>query len=364
MTVPFVDLKEQYESIRPELESAAKEVFDQSQFIGGSVVSAFESAFANYVGVNHCVGCGNGTDALEIALQALGIGSGDEVIVPALTWISTASAVTNVGAQPVFADVLPGECTLNPELIDRKATERTKAVIPVHLYGLPARMDEILTVAKKRGLKVIEDCAQAHGAAIEGRKVGSFGDVATFSFYPSKNLGAYGDGGAIVTNDQELAERSKRIGNHGQLTKHDHSIIARNSRLDPLQAAYLKVKLQHLDTWNDRRMELASYYSKNLIGVETPEVPMGFKPNFHLYTIRTKDRSKLVTKLEKAKIGYGIHYPVPLPFTDLYRKEGHQVGDFPIAERICQEVISLPMYPELKEEQADQVIKVVNETVE
>ena len=246
--IPFVDLKVQYESIKEDIDAAIATVIKETSFIGRSVIKNFETDFAKYIGTKHCIGVANGTDAIEIALKALGIGEGDEVIVPALTWISTAGTVNNAGAEPVFADVLEAERTINPDLIEDKITSRTKAIMPVHLYGLPARMNQIMELSKKHNLKIIEDCAQAHGAEINEKRVGTFGDIATFSFYPGKNLGVYGDAGGIVTDDEELAQTCRMLANHGQLSKHDHHIIGRNSRLDTMQAAILKAKLPHLET--------------------------------------------------------------------------------------------------------------------
>ncbi|MEM9339621.1 MAG: DegT/DnrJ/EryC1/StrS family aminotransferase, partial [Bacteroidota bacterium] len=275
MSIPFVDLNAQYQSIKSEVDHAIASVFETTSFIGGEPVRKFEEDFAQYLGANHCVSCANGTDAIEIALKALGVGPGDEVIVPALTWISTAGAVNNVGAAPVFVDVLADERTIDPSLIVPKITDKTRAILPVHLYGLPARMKEIKAIAVKHKLRIIEDCAQAHGAEIDGHKVGTMGDIATFSFYPSKNLGAYGDAGAIVTNDSELAERCKKLSNHGQLVKHDHQIIGRNSGLDAIQAAVLNVKLSYLDEWTKTRGCIASQYDSLLKEVLTPLVPGG-----------------------------------------------------------------------------------------
>lgn len=357
MSVPFVDLNAQYLSIKPEIDAAIQAILDNTTFIGGSEVATFEHEFAAYVGVEHCIACANGTDAIEMALKALGIGQGDEVIVPALTWISTAGAVSNVGAEPVFADVLPGERTIDPAEIKRKITSKTKAIIPVHLYGLPARMPDILAIAKSHNLKVIEDCAQAHGAAIDGKAVGTFGDVATFSFYPGKNLGAYGDAGAVVTNDKPLAETIRRLANHGQLSKHDHKIIGRNSRLDTLQAAILLVKLRHLEAWTEQRIAVAKRYDEQLKGVTLSMVPQGYRHVYHLYVIETPDREALIKRLKSEEIGCAIHYPVPLPFVEAYRYKGHKSGDFPVAEKLCSEILSIPMYAEMGDREILEVSK-------
>jgi len=361
MSIPFVDLKAQYLSIKPEIDAAIQSVLDQTTFIGGNEVAQFESEFAAYAGATLCIACANGTDAIEMALKALGIGAGDEVIVPALTWISTAGAVNNVGAEPVFVDVLSGERTLDPRLIEQKITSKTKAIIPVHLYGLPARMPEIMAIARKHNLRVIEDCAQAHGAAIDGKLVGTFGDVATFSFYPGKNLGAYGDAGAVITNDAALAERIKRLANHGQLQKHDHKIIGRNSRLDTLQGAILRVKLRHLERWTEQRIVVAKQYEDQLKHGGKPHVPAGYRHVYHLYVIETPEREALMQQLKAQDIGCAIHYPVPLPFVEAYRHKGHKAGDFPVAEKLCREILSLPMYAEMGDTAIERVCSIINQ---
>ncbi len=360
MSIPFVDLKAQYEAIKSDIDSAISSVIGQMDFIGGAIIKEFESDFASYVGTEHCIAVANGTDAIEIALKALVIGPGDEVLVPALTWISTAGAVNNIGAEPVFVDVIESERTINPELIEEKISSKTKAIIPVHLYGLPARMDEILSIAEKYDLKVLEDCAQAHGATINGRKVGTFGHIATFSFYPGKNLGAYGDAGAILTNDSELSEKCQMLRNHGQLKKHDHQIIGRNSRMDTLQAAILKAKLPYLDQWIASRNQVAKWYDESLQKVTKPMIPEGMSHVFHLYVVQSSSREKLMTKLKAANIGHSIHYPTPLPHIACYRYKNHQKGDFPMAEKLCSEILSLPMYPEIAQDQVSSVSEVLN----
>lgn len=349
MSVPFVDLKAQYLSIKDEIDEAIQHVLDTTQFIGGQIVKDFEESFADYVGVDHCVSCANGTDSLEMALKALGVGEGDEVIVPALTWISTAEAVNNVGAEPVFVDILQDEFTIDPTLIEDKITSKTKAIIPVHLYGLPARMPEIMAIAKKHNLKILEDCAQAHGASIDGQKVGTFGDISSFSFYPGKNLGAYGDAGAMVTNDSELALRLKQQANHGQLTKHDHRIIGRNSRMDTICAAVLSVKLRHLEKWTEQRIAHARKYTALLQTVQKPVVPEGYRHVYHLYVIQSDNRDELMAKLKAADIGCAIHYPSALPFVEAYKYKSHSTSDFPIASHVTERILSLPMYAEMRE---------------
>ncbi|MEO9481807.1 MAG: DegT/DnrJ/EryC1/StrS family aminotransferase [Ekhidna sp.] len=359
MSVPFVDLKAQYESIKEDIDSAIARVINETSFIGGAIVKSFESDFAKYVGINHCIGVANGTDAIEIALKSLGIGEGDEVIVPALTWMSTAGAVNGVGAEPVFVDVLEDERTIDPALIEKKITAKTKAIIPVHLYGLPSRIEKIMQIARKNELFVIEDCAQAHGAEIDGKSVGTFGDIATFSFYPGKNLGAYGDAGAIVTDDNKLAETCRMLANHGQISKHDHRIVGRNSRLDTMQAAILKAKLPYLEGWTNARIQIAKWYDAKLQGVVKPIVPKNMRHVFHLYVIQSTRREDLILKLKEANIGYSIHYPTPLPHLKSYEYKGHERGDFPVAEKLCKEILSMPMFAELSEEKVGWVCEVL-----
>ena len=360
MSIPFVDLKAQYESIRQEITDAITGVIDQTSFIGGKVIQEFEKAYAEYIGIDHCVSVANGTDAIEIALKALGIGEGDEVIVPALTWISTAGAVSNVGAEPVFIDILEEERTINPDLIKERITSKTKAIIPVHLYGLPARMGQIMAIAKQHNLRVLEDCAQAHGAQISGKTVGTFGDIATFSFYPGKNLGAYGDAGCIITNDEGLSTTCRMLSNHGQVKKHDHRIIGRNSRMDTMQAAILKAKLPHLEEWTEARIKVANRYDGRLQSVKKPIIPADMRHVFHLYVIQSESRDEVMQKLEEVNIGFSIHYPTPLPHLKSYSYQGHKKGDFPIVERLCNQILSLPIYPEITEEQVNKVCEVVN----
>lgn len=360
MSVPFVDLKAQYLSVKNEIDESISNVLDTTQFIGGQIKSDFESSFAEYVGVDYCVGCGNGTDSLELAMQVLGIGKGDEVIVPAHTWISSAETVNNVGAEPVFVDILSDEYTIDPSLIEAKITSRTKAIIPVHMYGLPARMPEIVAIAAKHNLKVIEDCAQAHGASINGKTVGTFGDVASFSFYPGKNLGAYGDAGAVVTNDQKLAEDLRRLANHGQLAKHDHKIIGRNSRLDTLHAAVLSVKLRHIEAWTEQRITNAARYSSSLKKVKTPVVPEGYRHVYHLYVIQSDYRDALMSKLKAQGIGCAIHYPTALPFVEAYKYKGHVEKEFPVASQVTSQILSIPMYAELTQAQTSEVVSLMD----
>lgn len=357
MKVPFVDLKAQYISIKDEIDQTLKAILAGSNFVGGPIVSSFEKAFADFLGHDFCIGCGNGTDALEIILQALNIGKGDEVIVPACSWISTSEAVTTVGARVVFADVLPNLYTLDPKDFEKKITSKTRAVIPVHLYGLPAAMDEIVAIADAHNIKIVEDCAQSHGALYKGKRTGTFGIAAAFSFYPGKNLGAYGDAGAMVTNDPELAEKLRMIGNHGQLKKHNHLLEGRNSRLDTLQAAILKTKLPFLQKWTKARQQNALHYNNKLqdADVMIPLVPEYSDHVFHLYVIQINNRNEKMEQLKQSGVQTAIHYPTPLPFLKAYQYLNHQHKDFPIAARQMDKILSLPMYPELSEDQIDYV---------
>ncbi|WP_299456776.1 DegT/DnrJ/EryC1/StrS aminotransferase family protein [uncultured Microscilla sp.] len=353
MQVPFVDLKAQYLSIKTEIDEAIAQILQNTSFVGGEPVKQFEKAFAKYTGIDHCISCANGTDSLEILLKAMDIGAGDEVIVPAVSWISTSEVVTLVGATPVFVDIEPDYYTIDAEKIEEKVTSKTKAIIPVHLYGHPANMPAIMAIAKKHNLKVVEDCAQAHGASREGKVVGAWGHCASFSFYPGKNLGAYGDAGAMLTNTPALAEKARRIANHGQLKKHDHQIEGRNSRMDTLQAAVLNVKLHYLDQWTQARINNAAQYSKLLAGANIilPATQANVRHVFHLYVIRSKQRDKLKEYLKSQGIATGIHYPTALPLLPCYQRFKHTPNDFPVAAQYQNEILSLPMFAELTEEQ-------------
>lgn len=353
--IPFVDLGAQYRSIKNEIDKAIEQCIADGNFIKGKAVELFENRFADYLGAEYCLGCGNGTDALEIILSSLGIGPGDEVIVPALSWISTSEAVNNVGAEPVFVDINPLTYTINTDLIEEKITNKTKAIIPVHLYGCPADMNEIVRIAAMYKINVIEDCAQAHGAEYFDKKVGTFGIASAFSFFPSKNLGAFGDAGAIVTSNQHLYENARKISNHGQLkTKHEHSLIGRNSRLDSLQASILNIKLTHLDIWNLKRINIAAFYLKQLAAnkkINLPQIQDNTKHVFHLFVIRCKNRARLAKILDEKKISWAVHYPTPLPFLEAYKYKKHKSSEFPVSSKITNEIISLPMFPELSEYQ-------------
>ena len=348
--VPFADLHAQSLSIRGEIDEALSEVIRASAFIRGPFVDAFEQNFAKAIGARHCVSCANGTDALYIAMHALEVGPGDEVIVPAHSWISTSETVTQAGATVVFCDTDADTFTIDPAQIEAKITERTVGIIPVHLYGHPADMRVIMQIAKKHKLWVIEDCAQAHLATFEGKTVGTFGDAACFSFYPGKNLGAMGDAGAVVTDDAALAERMAMFARHGGLTKGQHVIEGINSRLDGVQAAVLDVKLRHLRGWTDRRRELAALYSGALHGCEGLQLPSeasGCEHVWHLYVVRHERRDELAKWLASRGVQTVVNYPVALPFLPAYSRFKHEPQEFPVAHRHQSRVLSLPIFAEM-----------------
>jgi dTDP-4-amino-4,6-dideoxygalactose transaminase len=361
MKIPFVDLYAQYLTIREDIDKAIASTIRESSYIGGTAVGCFEASFADYLGIKQVVACANGTDSLEIILKAWGIGPGDEVIVPAHSWISTSEAVGNTGATPVFVDVNADDYTINVTFIEAAITPRTKAIIPVHLYGHPADMPAIMKIAEKHNLKVMEDCAQSHGASINGQVTGTFGDAASFSFYPGKNLGAYGDAGCMATNDEALAAKLRMIANHGQKGKHNHLIEGRNSRLDGLQAAILSAKLPHLEQWTESRIAHAETYSRLLAdsGMTVPVTRDGCRHVFHLYVIRSEQRDALASHLKDAGIDTAVHYPTALPFLPCYRERGFRPEDFPVAFHNQSRILSLPMYAELSAEQLEQVASVI-----
>jgi dTDP-4-amino-4,6-dideoxygalactose transaminase len=357
MRVPFVDLKAQYQSHRDQIDAAIAAVIDASAYVGGEFVRTFEGQFAAACGTRFCIGCGNGTDAIYVTLRMLGIGAGDEVITTAMTWISTSETISQAGATPVFIDV-DRFYGIDASLIESRVTPRTRAIIPVHLYGQPADMDAIVAIAAKHRLAVIEDCAQAHLATLNGRGVGTFGVAGTFSFYPGKNLGAYGDAGAIVTSDAQLAERTRMYANHGALVKHEHVIEGLNSRLDGLQAAILAAKLGRLREWTDRRSAAAAMYTERLRDIPeiaTPQVRAGAAHVYHLYVVQACERERLREHLRTLGIETQVHYPRPLPFLPCYSRLGASVTDFPTAATMQSKILSLPMYAELTERQIDHV---------
>ncbi len=361
--IPLVDLRAQHDQIWDELQEAFVRVTESSSFVGGPDVESFEAEFADFCGVKACVGVANGTDALSLALEALDIGQGDEVITVPHTFIATTEAIASVGATPVFVDVRPDTMLMDPGLIEAAITPRTKAIIPVHLYGQMCDMDEIMAIARRRGLLVIEDAAQAQGASWNGNRAGTFGDVGCFSFYPGKNLGALGDAGAVVSNNPATVEKIRLLSNHGSREKYTHEKVGVNSRLDGMQAAFLRVKLRHLDQWNESRRSHARSYLELLreVDCELPAVDSHAVPVWHLFVVRVPDRDRLRSKLTARGIGAGIHYPVALHLQPAYASMGFQRGDFPVSERAADQVLSLPMYPELTEEQINTVSRAMAE---
>lgn len=359
--IPFSDLTLLHSTIQDKIDEALTQVIQTSSFIGGEIVTKFEKQFASYIGVEHCIGCANGTDSIEILLQTLEIGKGDEVLVPAISWIATSEAVSSVGATPIFVDVDPMYYTIDVLKIEDAITSRTKAIIPVHLYGQAADMDKIMNIAQKYSLYVIEDCAQAHGAEVKGKKVGAFGTCASFSFFPGKNLGAFGDAGCMVTNNKEIAEKARMIANHGQKGKHNHIIEGRNSRLDTLHAAILSVKLPYLDTWNSQRIEAAEKYSRLLTNshIHIPNILPNTKHVFHLYVIQTSQRTQLQNILTKQGIQTAIHYPTALPYLPCYSVRNYSKQDFPIAYNMQKAILSLPLFPGITDAQIEEVCKTI-----
>lgn len=357
MNIPLVDLKIQYESIKDEIQVAIRRVLESSQFILGEEVEAFEEEFAQYSGARHAVGVNSGTSALYLTLLALGVRPGDEVITVSQTFIATIEAISWTGARPVFVDIEDKTYTIDPARIEAVVTSRTKGIIPVHLYGHPADMDPILEIAKQRKLWVVEDACQAHGALYKGKKVGGLGRVACFSFYPGKNLGAYGEGGAVVTNDRELAVQIKKLRNHGGLTKYSHEFIGWNARLEGIQGAILRTKLPFLDRWNELRRQHAREYTsllrKGTFGL--PQEAGWAKSVFHLYVIRVPRRDALNAYLNEQGIGSLVHYPRPNHLLGCFKDLGYGEGDLPVTEEVCREILSLPLYPELTPHQIQTV---------
>lgn len=357
MKIPLVDLKRQYLGIKEEIDEAIASVIADTAFIGGKYVASFEEAFAAFCSAKHCIGVGNGTDAIYIALRALGITRGDEVITVANSFIATSEAIGMTGAKVVFIDCDPQSYNIDVGKLREAITERTKAIVPVHLYGMPANMPLIRQIADRHGIFIVEDAAQAHGAEIHGHRVGSFGHAACFSFFPGKNLGAYGDAGAIVTSDEKLARQCRMIANHGRIQKYDHSFEGVNSRLDALHAAILSVKLKHLEAWTEHRRAIASWY-RNRLGSShcvPPAETEGFRHVYHLYVVRVKNRDAAQAGLHERGIATGIHYPCPLPHLSAYSHLGHATGDFPVAEAFSKEILSLPIYPELTQAEVEYV---------
>jgi dTDP-4-amino-4,6-dideoxygalactose transaminase len=362
VNVPFIDLQAHHRGIRAELDRAMARVMDRGDFALGQDVARLEEEFAKFCGTCYAVGVDSGLSALELSLRALGIGPGDEVIVPADTFIATAAAATFAGAQPVLVDVDPLTYNMDVEQLEAAITPRTRAVIPVHLYGLPAAMDAIMAVAERHDLSVVEDACQAHGAYYKGRRVGSLGHAAAFSFYPTKNLGGCGDGGMVVTNDAEVAEQVRAMRNCGQRAKYRHELPPFNHRLDTLQAAILRVKLRYLDRWNEQRRQHAALYSELLAGsgVITPVEDPDSTHVYHLYVVRSPQRDDLLAHLREQGIGAGIHYPIPIHLQPCYAGNGFRRGQFPVTEGLCGEILSLPIFPELAADQVEYAVRQVH----
>lgn len=359
MNIPFLDLKAQYKNIKPEIDSAIKKVIDSQSFVLGYQLEAFESEFSKYLGVNYVVGVNSGTDGLILALLCLSIGKGDEVITPANTFIATATAIAYTGATPILVDCDISTYQIDIQQVEKAITKRTKAIIPVHLYGAPAEINKLQKIAKKHKLFLIEDAAQAHGATLSNKKVGTLGDLTAFSFYPGKNLGAYGDGGAVVTNNKNLYEKLLKLRNHGQVKKYYHDSLGINSRLDEIQAAVLRVKLKRLDEWNKKRNKIADYYNKFLKNYKTQEIIKNGKSAYHLFVIECENRGKLQKYLLDKNIHTLIHYPVPIHLQKVYKYLGYKKGDFPNAEKLAEITLSLPIYSEMTTTEVSFVIKTI-----
>jgi dTDP-4-amino-4,6-dideoxygalactose transaminase len=363
MKIPFVDLGAQYRAHKAEFDAAFSEVIGKSAFIGGEYVKAFESEYATAYGIKHCIAVANGTDAIYIVLKMLGIGAGDEVITTAMSWISTSETISQTGARPVFVDICETG-NIDAAAIPAKVSPRTKAVIPVHLYGQAAQIDVVQDVCARRNLFLVEDCAQAHFASFRGRRVGTIGTAGTFSFYPGKNLGAYGDAGAIVTNDDELARKCRMYANHGALKKHEHMIEGINSRMDGLQAALLTKKLGHIARWTERRRQVAEHYRRRLAGIRQVALPVcsdGATHVYHLFVVRVPERERLRDVLSAKGIETAVHYPTALPLLPAYAYLGHKANDFPRASRAQREILSLPICPEMTAEMVDYVCDTIGE---
>jgi dTDP-4-amino-4,6-dideoxygalactose transaminase len=364
--VRFVDLPAQHQPLEVELREVFDRVLHNCSFVAGPEIEKFEKNFAAYLGVAQCVTVSNGTDALQLVLQALGVGPGDEVLTVPHTFIATAEGISATGARPVFVDIDPVSYTMDPALVERAITRRTKAILPVHLYGQPADMDALLAIAEKHKLPVVEDACQAHGAEYKGRKAGSIGAAGCFSFYPSKNLGCCGEGGAVTTNNIELATRVRMLRDHGSVRKYEHSFPAYNCRLEGLQGAILSTKLPHLDVWNNKRRAIAARYKDLFAGtkVVTPEEMPYVRHVYHLYIVRVEDREALRQALGEAGIETGLHYPIPLHLQRAYKNLGYNKGDFPVSEQVASQILSLPMYAELPVEYVEYVAKTVLEILE
>lgn len=356
--IPFLDLKAQYTQIKPEIDAAVARVIGNANFVLGPEVTAFEERFAGYCRTAHCRAVNTGTSALHLALLAAGVGPGDEVVTVSMTFVATAAAILYSGAKPVFVDVDPATWTMNPALIEAAITPRTKAIMPVHLHGLMADMDPIMSIARRHGLVVIEDAAQAHGAEYKGRRAGSIGDLGCFSFYPGKNLGAFGEGGAVVTDQPDLARRVSLLRDWGQEAKYKHVVAGYNYRMDGIQGAVLNVKMNHIESWTDARRSLAERYDRLLsdLQLEGSQPPWYSRHVYHVYAVRLSRRDDAIRSLREAGIDVGIHYPIPVHLQKAYAELGYQPGDFPVTEMLANEFLSLPIYPELCPEQVAEVV--------
>jgi len=366
MSVPFIDFKEQNRLIKDEVEAGFKKVFDKGDYILGEQAKIFEGAFAQFCEVPYGVGVNSGTDALHLALMALDIKEGDEVILPTHTFIATALCVSFCRAKPVFVDIEPDTYNIDPKAFEAAITKKTKAVIPVHIYGQPANMDEIMGVARKHDIKIVEDAAQAHGSRYKGKRVGSMGDVACFSFYPTKSLGACGDAGIILTKDKTIYEKVLMLRDYGRFGRYEHKIKGTNSRLDTLQAVVLNAKLKHLDSWNQMRAKNAAYYTKllqPLKGVVTPVTKELRTHVFQTFAVRVPNRDRLLEAMKAKGIGVLIHYPIPLHLQEAYAELGYKRGDFPVAEMVAGDVMSLPMFPHMSHEQIEAVAAALKESL-
>jgi dTDP-4-amino-4,6-dideoxygalactose transaminase len=366
MKVPFLDLKAQYLTIKDEIDRAIRDVIDSCAFSGGAFVEQFEKEFADYCGSRQCIAVGSGTEALWLALLARGVGENDEVITVPNTFIATAEAISLCGARPVFVDADERFYTMNPELLGKAITRSTRAIIPVHLYGQPTDMDPVLEIARAHGLTVIEDACQAHGALYKGRRVGSMGGAAAFSFYPGKNLGAYGEAGAIITDEEEFAQKIRMLRDHGQRSKYYHDLIGVNGRMDGIQGAVLSVKLRRLASWNEARIQHAGLYDDLLRDVEGVTIPARAAYSrhiYHIYGVRVPKRDRVLQALKDQGVGCGIHYPVPIHLQKAYGQLGIPGGKFPVSESCAEQMLSLPMYPELTDDQIRYVTEQLQRTL-
>ncbi|MDD5529339.1 MAG: DegT/DnrJ/EryC1/StrS family aminotransferase [bacterium] len=360
MAIPLIDLVAQHKTIENEINSAIKNVIDTVSFVGGEPMTGFEDDFAKFCGVKYGISVSSGSTALDLTLLALGIGAGDEVITTPCTFIATSEAITHVGAKVVFADVEPGTYNIDPKEIEKKITPKTKALLPVHLFGHSCNIEAILDIAKKHNLIVIEDAAQAHGAEYKGKRVGQFGAAACFSFYPGKNLGAYGHAGIVISDNKKTADRVRLLANHGREDKYEHQEEGFNYRADSIQTAVLRVKLKHLEKWNENRRRNAALYNSLLKNVVKPIEESYAKHVYHLYVMKVKNRDKLAEYLKSKGILTGVHYPIPLHLQPAYNRLGHKKGSFPISEEFCDNALSIPMFPELTEEQVRFIAEEVN----